>query len=239
MSIENPAQQPIAAVPRAYVYAQYSDDANVTAFFTAYTQIAQGYLQWFQNNCLGFYIGQSGALLDWIGANLYGLPRPVLGTLTRVQTAAIGTMPVNTQAINANWVLESGNAEPVSDDIYQRYLTMWLYLGDGKQMSIEWIRRRVARFLFGAGGSGIPAQDLQKVGVSAPLVASIGAIGTVPINTQTINVLPSQTQVAKGILNINVPLGGVSGVFQSLFNAGLVPLPFQIKFTVTIGIMGN
>ena len=233
--IENPAQQPIQNVPRAYPYAQYSDDPNVGAFFTAYTQIAQGYLQWFNQNCLGLYTDKSGPLLDWIGANLYGLPRPVVGTQSQTQQGAIGTFAVGTQAIGINKITRNETAQSVSDDIYKRYLTMWLYLGDGKQMSIDWIRRRVARFLFGAGGSDIPVQDLQQVSVAIPLLPRRGAIGTFAIGTQAIAVLPPQTKYTVHALNIGIPNGNVSAQFQLLFNAGLLPLPFQINFTVSIG----
>ena len=240
--IEDPAQQPIQNVPRAYPYAQYSDDPNVSAFFTAYTQIAQGYLEWFNQNCLGIYTDKSGPLLDWIGTNLYGLPRPVVGTQRQTQQGAIGTFTIGTQAIGINKITRNDIAQPVGDDIYKRYLTMWLYMGDGKQMSIDWIRRRVARFLFGANGSDVPVQDLQKVSVAIPLMPRRGAIGTFAIGTQAIAVLPAQTKYAAHSLNINIPVAAASTQFQLLFNAGLVPLPFQINFSVTIGgnyMLGN
>ena len=233
--IESPTQQPIQNVPRAYPYDQYSDDPNVSAFFTAYTQIAQGYLQWYNQNCLGLYTGQSGPLLDWIGPNLYGLPRPVVGTQSQTQQGAIGTFASGTQAIGINKITRNDTAQSVSDDIYKRYLTMWLYMGDGKQMSIDWIRRRVARFLFGANGSDIPVQDIQQVSVAIPLMPRRGAIGTFAIGTQAIAVLPAQTKYAVHALNIGIPSGNVSTQFQLLFNAGLLPLPFQINFTVSIG----
>lgn len=234
--IESPAQQPIQNVPRAYPYDQYSDDANVSAFFTAYTQIAQGYLEWYNQNCLGVYTDKNGPLLDWIGANLYGLPRPVVGTRAQTQQGAIGTFAIGTQAIGVNKVTRNDTAQSVGDDIYKRYLTMWLYMGDGKQMSIDWIRRRVARFLFGAGGSDIPVHDIQQVSISIPLLPRRGAIGTFAIGTQAIAILPVQTKYAAHLLNIGIPSGNVSNQFQLLFNAGLVPLPFQINFTISIGV---
>ncbi len=232
--IESPNQQPLAVPPKAYPYAQYSDDPNVGAFFSAYNQIALGYLQWFNQNGLGLYIGKSGALLDWIGTNLYGLPRPIVGSVTKSQRAAAGTIPIAQQAINYNRIKESGYAQPVSDDIYQRYLTMWLYLGDGKQMSIDWIRRRIARFLYGEGGTDIEIGEIQNVSVLRPYY-SRGAVGTQPINVQAVNSYNSQAVSSKHSLHIKISSSVQAYALQSLFNAGLLPLPFQITFNLLIG----
>ena len=77
---ESFSQAPLPAVVPAYVYVQYNDDPYVTAFFTAYNELAQGYLNWFNETPLPVWTSPSisGGLLDFIGTNLYGTARPVI-----------------------------------------------------------------------------------------------------------------------------------------------------------------
>ena len=64
----------------AYPFVQYRDDPNVVAFFEAYNEIAQEYLDSLNNLALPCWTSESitGQLLDWIALGIYGVERPLL-----------------------------------------------------------------------------------------------------------------------------------------------------------------
>ncbi|OYV52109.1 MAG: hypothetical protein B7X10_00255 [Burkholderiales bacterium 21-58-4] len=181
-TIGNPTM-PLQTVLPAYLYEQYSADDNISAFFTSYTELAQGYLEWFNQTPLAVYTsnGISGSLLDWTATGIYGISRPVLSSLQTMFVAGVNAYAVNTVAVNGNVFYQSGSATLADDDIYKRVLTWWLYRGDGKQLSSEWIRRRVARALFGANGADVSYDDFAQVSVvsqninapAAPVLSSV------------------------------------------------------------------
>lgn len=199
---------PAQTVTPSYLYAQYSGDADLQAFVDAYNSITQGYLNWFNTTPLGLYTGPNinGLLLDWIGQGVYGVPRPVIGTFTTGATNALNTMPVNARAVNENLTTSSGTATVVNDDIYKRALTWRMYRGDGVQMSIPWVRRRVARFAFGAGGADIDIGLLPNVGITQ----------------------------SGSAMTITVATSPATQAMQSLISQGHLPLPFQMTYTVTL-----
>ena len=47
----------LTTFPPAYVFQQYADDDNIQAWFTAYNQIAEQYLLWFNTLNLPIYTG--------------------------------------------------------------------------------------------------------------------------------------------------------------------------------------
>lgn len=236
MQIESFAAQPLQEVIYSYPYQQYADDASITAFFDSYNSLAQGYLDWFNQTPLSVYTASSiaGPLLDWIGEGLYGIVRPVISSLTTKSTGSYNTVPYDSLSYNRRRQLQSGTAQVATDDIYKRVLTWHAYLGDGRQMSIMWLRRRVARFIFGVNGTDIPADDFQKISITRPPASFAGAYSTPPYNTQAYNVRRSGRNAAARAIQIGVPSGQVSQIFQALVNEGYLALPFQVKFTVVI-----
>jgi hypothetical protein len=175
-----PAQyQPLQTIIPSYPYQQYSDDPNIVAWFTAYNALAQAYLTWFNANPLGVYSLIFGQLLDWIGQGIYGISRPVFSSLTTSYNAGVNAFPVNTVAVNGNQYSQSGTATVANDDFYQRTLTWWLYAGDGgnaiasgRYFNIETLRKRVARFLYGANGTDVTWNQAQTVHILAGLAGS-------------------------------------------------------------------
>lgn len=230
--IESFANAPIGSAPQAYPYDEYSDDENVGAFFNAYNQLAAGYLQWYQQTQMAIYTQSTvtGKLLDWVGNNLYGVTRPIIPNQPSL-VGPVNTTAVNAQAVNAAYV-QQGLASYVSDDIYKRMLTWVLYKGDGQQMSLIWLRRRIARFLYGANGADITVDKLANVGLELSATEWIGAWDTTVFNTLQFNEmrnLPPRTITA------TIPSGtGASQVFQQLAQSGMVPFPFQLSFEVVI-----
>jgi hypothetical protein len=228
-----PTPSSLQQILPAYVYQQYADDDNVQAFFLAYNQMAQSYLEWFNATPLAVYTlpGISGPLLDWVGVNLYDIPRPVLSTFTEQISGALSTQPLNTLALDVQNVVISGTASLATDDVYKRVMTWWLYKGDGKQMSIPWIKRRVARFLYGVGGTDIayPLADGLQPSVKLSYGDFVGALNTFPLNTEPVD--ENESTVA-GILTITIPLSPIAQTFALLVQDGLLNLPFQNPFKV-------
>jgi len=201
-----PSTGTIPDIIPAYPYQQYADDADIQAFFAAYNSLAQGYLDWYNSTFLGLYtsVAISGSLLDWTASGIYGIARPVLATSSITTDGGWDADPYNTISWNGFNVTASGTAAIADDDIYKRVLTWILYRGDGKQMTVQWLRRRVARFVYGANGSDIDIGLIQNVNIT----------------------------MASGAVTITVPLSSSSTALQNLIAQNILPLPFQLTFTV-------
>ena len=233
---ESFSQAPLPSVVPAYVYVQYNDDPYVTAFFTAYNELAQGYLNWFNQTPLAVWTSPSvsGSLLNWIGSNLYNTPRPVISSESSSSSGAMATDPMATQAMASFILNTSGTAQSASDDLYKRVLTWVLYRGDGKQATIEWLRRRIARFLYGTNGSDIDVGLITNVSVSDQGTETVGAYGTYAYGTQAYGTITQETYTSGGILFITIPNLTVSQAFIAMFRGGFLPAPFQMTYNFTI-----
>ena len=194
----------------AYVYQQYSDDANIQAFNTAYNNFAQLYLSWFNTIELPVYTSPtiSGALLDWVALGLYGRTRPLLPSGKSQAVGPYDTWQYNTLEYNQYKVIGSTNYYATTDDIFKRILTWHLYKGDGKVFNIAWLKRRVLRFLNGTNGTAPSVADTQTVSVT---------FGTPPSV-----VIALQTPFAQG------------AILQSAVQSGAIELPFQYTWSVTL-----
>lgn len=192
----------------SYVYQQYADDDAIQAFALSYNAMAQAYLDWFNTINLPVWTSPLlvGPLLDWVAQGLYGISRPLIPSVVTNTTGPINTMVLNTSPLNAWTVTESGTYQAATDDIYKRVLTWQLYRGDGPQMTLSWLKRRITRFLSGVGGV--------DSGVSSTYTVSVS--------------------VASGVVTIGLPAGSVSNTLKSLISAGDVNLPFQYSYTVTV-----
>jgi hypothetical protein len=238
-----PTPSSLQGIIPAYVYQQYADDDNIQAIFMAYNAMAQSYLGWFNATPLAIYANSSitGPLLDWVLTNLYGIPRPVLATFTEQISGALSTQPMNTLAVNVQNVAISGTATLATDDIYKRVATWWLYKGDGKQMSIPWVKRRVARFLYGVDGTDIsyPMGAGLQPSVAISYGSSIGALNTFPLGAEPVN---GNESTKPGFITITAPppsISPVSKILAQLVDEGLLGLPFQNPFTVAFATVNT
>jgi hypothetical protein len=236
MQIESFDTSPLAEVVPTYVYGQFSDDPDIQAFFAGLNTTAQGYTDWFNETPLSVYTSEaiSGPLLEWIGTGLYGVGRPSLSTLSSRSYGNYNSVPYNTLAFSSRRQISSGTAQLASDDLYKRTLTWYNYLGDGRQMSIQWLRRRVARFIFGVNGTDVTADKFWQISIIQPPVAFSASYGTPPYNTQAYSTRKNRKIPAAHALQIILPPGQISRQFQILVNAGFLVLPFQVKFTIVI-----
>jgi len=198
--IESFATTPLQKVIPSYLYLEYSDDDDLQAFVASQNALAQGYLDWFNTTPLAVYTSPSimGALLDWIGQGIYGIPRPVISSQTSTKLAGYNELAYNTIPYDGLFLQSSGTAEVASDDIYKRVMTWQLYRGDGQVFTVGWLKNRTSRFLHGMGGLDFDVLNAQP---------SI----TVSGNTFTVTDFSSP----------------IFSVFQALFSDGAFSFPFQ------------
>ena len=165
---------PLQNIIPSYPYQEYADDENIVAFFTAYNELSQTYLDWFNATPLAVYASPniSGPLLDWIANGIYGIARPVFSSLTTRYVAGLNSLPLNTVAVNGNQYFQSGTATIANDDYYKRVLTWWLYAGNGRNFNAEILRLKVARFLLGVNGTDVSLAQAQIVHIQPGLVPS-------------------------------------------------------------------
>ncbi len=239
MGFESFSQQPLQQVIPAYLYAQYSDDETLQAFVDAYNGIAQGYLDWDNSTPLSVYTNPSisGALLDWIGTGVYGIGRPTLSTETDQTFGEYDSTAWNTIAFSNLENVFSGSVQVANDDIYKRFMTWVLYRGDGVQMTMQWLKRRVARFIYGAYGSDISVDVLQNISIVNTGSSNGASAGTNsgPTNGGPTNGITALASTAhSGVFNITIQSGYPSSTFAMLVKFGVLPLPFQCNFEVTI-----
>ncbi len=166
--------QPLQNVIPSYLYQEYSDDEDLQAFVAAFNELAQSYLDWFNDTPLAVYANPNvtGPLLDWIATGIYGISRPVFSAITTRFTAGLNAFPLNASAVNSSRYFQSGSATVATDDYYKRILTWWLYAGNGgnewggaggRAFNVELLRLRCARFLYCAnGGDFRPPVDAES-----------------------------------------------------------------------------
>ena len=229
---------PLQTIIKASPYFEYADSDDTTAFFNSLNSLGQQYLDWFNDTPLGVYTDPSisGPLLDWIANNLWGIYRPVISTSSTFVLAGYNSFAYNTLPYDSMNYIQSGTAQIATDDIYKRLLTWILYLGDGKQMSIQWLRRRIARFIYGADGGDIDIGLIANINIAIPSKSIV----TGAWNSMSWDLLPwdgggSVTATAKHALSISVPNNnGIGPIFADLVNGGYLPLPFQLSYEVNI-----
>ena len=229
---------PLQTIIKAYPYFEYADSDDTTAFFNSLNSLGQQYLDWFNGTPLGVYTDPSisGPLLDWIANNLWGIYRPVISTSSTFVLAGWGSFAWGEEAYGTMNYIQSGTAQIATDDIYKRLLTWILYLGDGKQMSIQWLRRRIARFIYGADGGDIDIGLIANINIAIPSKSIV----TGAWNSMSWDLLPwdgggSVTATTKHALSISVPNNnGIGPIFADLLSGGYLPLPFQLSYEVIV-----
>ncbi len=240
MGIESFAQAPLQSPPIAYLYDQYNDDATLQAFVNAFNAIAQGYLDWFNATPLSVYTDSSisWALLDWIAQGVYGITRPSISSETTTEYGEWNTAPWNTVPFNGFVIDISGGIQVASDDVFKRLMTWILYRGDGVQMTMQWLRRRVARFIYGTGGTDIDLGLLQNISIAAGAGATsniIAGTNSAATNSMATNsAKPKSGSAGASIYNITIPNLPASKSFLALVKARMIPMPMQFDFEVTI-----
>jgi len=195
----------------AYLYQQYTQDPysdDLQAFFTAYNTESQNRLNATNNLNLPIYTIQSYPLLDWSVYGIYGVLRPSLGSPTSFTTAGVyDTVPYDTTAYSQDIENAPSGSYVVTDDVFKRILTWNFYKGDGFQYTTQWLKRRVARFIYGVNGTNIPdIADIYNISVTYGSANSV---------------------------TINIPNLTISPFFQAAIQSRTLNLPFQYNYTIT------
>jgi hypothetical protein len=203
------SQTSLTGVIPSYVFQEYADDDDIQALFEAQTDFAQGFLNWFIGANLPIYTGGivAGPLLDWVGQGIYGIVRPSITTGSSSSIEATNQYWTDQIATNERKVTSSGTSSTVNDDIYRRVLTWNLYKGDGYYFDMEWLKRRIYRFL--QGPNGIPPATYDISTVNATVASSVFTI------------------TASG----SDPATGV--ILNSLIQSGACNTPFEMTFNLT------
>lgn len=227
----------------SYLYWQYRDDDNLQAFVDAYNQLAQAYISWFCALNLPAYTQDPivAGLLDWVGAGLYGLDRPVLGAGQEYLRGPYDTWRFNELGYNERRRSGTFTSQRASDDLYRRALTWHFYKGDGRQFTITWLKRRVARFLIGADGRDPGVDQTYRVSVSIGLDRQINitllrymarrrrsaAYDTWRFNERTYD------EIDLAITDLGPQLDAATQ-FKQMVEQGMLELPFQYTYVVTV-----
>jgi hypothetical protein len=193
---------------KSYLYQEYSNDDDLQAFVASYNSIAQQYVNTFNQLNLPIYPSAliAGNLLDWVGQGIYGYPRPSLPGVPSTSVGPLNTygpdfqVPLNTQTTTA------GTSYVVSDDIYARLLTWHFYKGDGKTFNIQWLKRRIMRFMLGTNGT-------------APLIS---------------NTYPISLTFSGHVATITCPTYFAAPYLKSALQSGAAELPFQMSYNFVV-----
>ena len=230
----------MTAVIPSYLYQQYSDDDTLQAFVAAYNSIAQDYIDTLNDLNLPIYTNCniSGGLLDWVGAGLYGYPRPTLSSFQTVGVGEFNTYEFNTTELNQRKNLYNSNIAVTTDDTYKRLLTWHFYKGDGKYFTIPWLKRRIMRFLIGTNGTAPNIDQTYQISVT------FGSAHTIAIRfvdftlevlmTTQFNAFQFNTSQFNELVTMKVPLTPLPyrQIFQEAVYSGALELPFQYTWVV-------
>lgn len=237
-----------------YLYEQYADDQSLIAFVQAFNEIVQSYVDYLNTVNLPVYTGLQGKLLDWVALGMYGFERPLLPIGVGQTLGPYNTAPYNTIAYDAYDHIAPTEYFATTDDVFRRILTWYLYLGDGKQFNIRWIKRRVERFLAGMDGSGGPSAagspsnaQMYPPDSTYDVGVTFGVDGQININLQTV----IRTATGGALYNfapyngfayndldseaMSLPVSPLVPIFKAAVDSGVLAFPFQLAPIVNVG----
>ena len=241
-----PPPGPVTAteVLKAFLYKEYSDDDDLQAWILAYNIYTQLFIDWFDYINLPIYTELSGALLDWIAEGLYGIYRPTLFSGVPMSEGAFATVEWAQLEFSALRLIDDiTDVAVTSDDVFKRIITWQFWKGDGKNLTTTWIRRRVARFLYGPSGTDYsgPAETISVLWTRTnQLTITIitefdvcgysGAFCSGPFSDAPFCALGGTTQP--------VPVSPLASAFKEAIDTGAMESPAQYDTTVRIGAIG-
>ena len=239
-SFPPPSPTGMTSVIPSYLYQEYSDDEDLQAFFDAYNGQAQSYIAAFNALNLPIYTNHviSGALLDWVGRGLYGVPRPYLSSAQLRTVGRLNTYQMNTLRPNESRTTVLNGSVNSSDDAYKRVITWGFFKGDGKYIGVRWLKRRIARFLFGADGANFPVSSTYQISISFGVgnVVSITLLTRVTtlvrsarLNTSRMNT--TRMNYSSIQLSPLTPLPNAQ-LWKEAVQSGVCEMPFQYTYTI-------
>jgi hypothetical protein len=227
----------------SYLYVEYNDDEDLQAFVTAFNQLAQQYVNWFNQIGLPIYTGPLivGALLDWVGLGLYGIARPSLAGAGQTRILGpLNTLQFNQLEFNRYQTLSSSSYYQTNDDIYKRIITWNFYKGDGYVFNIRWLKRRIMRFLYGDDGTDPGVSQTNQISIT------FGLNHVVNINIQShiatfnggaiFNMMGFNNSAFNGFKVVVTQLNPVldAAILATAIHSGVLQLPFQYTYIVNV-----
>lgn len=237
----------VEKITPSYLYEEYSDDDNLQAFVASQNELVQRFLDWFNTVDLPVYTSDTitGLLLDWVGAGLYGLPRPSIPTGHSTLLGVYGTLFYGEPPTAYGMLRRTPPPAFVrlSDDYYKRILTWQFFKGDGKYFTITWLKKRVMRFLIGMNGTAPNIDQTYQISVT---FGPDRQANIVIFNTQR-RFLTGPGVYGRGpaygvgrpygsAVSSNIPMTpfAAAATFAAAVNSGIVELPFQWSWTCTV-----
>lgn len=223
----------------SYLYLQYKDDAALQAFVDAQNGLTQAFVDWFNDVNLPIYTKLDGPLLDFVGSNLYGMARPVLPFGTSSYVGLLNTFTPNQLPLNTRRVVNP-DSFVTDDDTYKRVLTWHFSKIDGKQLSVEWLKRRVVRFLLGTDGANLNPDNTYRIsvtfgadyGVTITVVNHVSTlVGSALLGSFALNTIPINS-IVLSVIDLE-PLA-FAAIFKAACDAGVLELPFQFVWTINV-----
>ncbi len=168
------------------------------------------------------------------------MTRPSLSSGKNRDVGPLNTWAYNAIGYNVRRLVGPSDVTVTSDDIFKRIMTWNFYKGDGRTFNIPWLKRRIMRFLLGANGSApnIDSTDIVSVTFGPGIISIRIAGGSRKIlggaiynrfgyNRMAYNALVTQ------FISGPTPLKN-DGVLKEAIDSGVLQLPFQYQFVVTI-----
>lgn len=223
------------AVP-PYPYLPYVFDDMVLAVFQGLASYGQDYIDSFNLLNLPIYHSKQNAFLDYVGTNLYGIPRPIF-PIGNIQTIGeIDNFALNEIELNKLLTKYPDQFIIASDDVYKRVIDWHHYKGDGELFNIRWLKRRIMRFL-----TNTAVSQTYQISVSFGLN---NQCNIVIYNNGRINLRPSAV-INDGELNsyaineqrsMQIPyiVFELAEIFKKGVQTGVLSLPFQYTYVITI-----
>jgi hypothetical protein len=132
-----------------YLYAVFRKYQQVSATMKALNVEIQRIYDSLNLLTLPIYTNWTGEALDFIAQNLYGFSRPWVrsGTVTPYLSTVPDAPVIDTLPPDAFKQGVSATVTLLNDDYFKRLLMWHLYRGDGDAFNIQWLKRRVMRFI--------------------------------------------------------------------------------------------
>jgi hypothetical protein len=249
----------------SYLYQEYSDDDDLQGFVAAQNAAQQDYVDTFNALNLPIYTGPIVAkkLLDWVGTGLYGMNRPALESGLPNQIGPLNTWGPNwLLPLNEIEQLNPGDIVITNDDLYRRILTWHLYKSDGNYFNIRWYKRRVWRFIMGTDGTSPERMDDWFIADTEQISVSIGVernittrfvlgerivTGGAMLNRWGPNGFGIPYGLGAPATQVDIQLNDVESlyysypplpymsIFKEALHSGVLEVPYQFRFTCTIG----
>lgn len=237
-----PAAPPVLDVIPSYLYVEYKDDDDLQAFVSAYNDMAQNYVDWFNDVGLPIYTGLSGSLLDWVAEGLYGITRPSLASGQNKNVGPFNTYVFNEEGVgfNTHKVIGPSNVTVTTDDIFKRIITWAFFKGDGNVFNVRWLKRRIMRFLLGKSGVNFNVDETYPISVTFGVgnqvnititPGSLTVLGGAQFNAFQLNGIPFNGLLSQGNPTSHLPN---EAELKEGIDAGVLELPFQFDWVVTI-----